>query len=667
MTLISEPLTLVKNITDSGAKLESKALEEFIADPTKAIPTSDVTKFVRACETVLKADPTTENVETLKTLQGLSKPQVSAALFNSGIEVSNLSSITANLNSNLSTVTSSLTSAAQSLAGGIPAIANTLKTIKSPTELSMADIKSLALGVFGGVGAAQAGGALGSLLSKVSGVSNILGGLVGGASVLSNLSSTINGLANKSPDAIVKGLFDSAAKSLSSAIAGLEKDITNLSPASFMSKVANVSKLFNSAVDKNIAQLASTLINPLKSVVDITKSAVESIAKNTESEVKTQRTKLKNLPAEIPHANSAAINEVKEILVGKLAAVNKLATDPKEMAKIKAQAVAIAKKTQDNTPNSSNTKVGRTLTVEQHRKELAAARNKEVENLAKKQTTEANKAREARIKRDMDDAKNKAREAVAKCKDLGRASARNEANSSRAGRKVTERGPHISNAERYSATQGIHIPASYFFPSKYATHNAMMINRMHPSVRAMFANFLRDYIQWAFTAGKNKTWNGFDCRVSSTYRSAAHQARLTASIKAGAGTSQHQYGLAMDVNVVYKGRRRADLIQRYLVPFAAKHKIGWLGHVSRRMAIKDPFHFSPNGSWSKYTPRVGSTAALRVGLGRKIWNTPGNPWSDANFNYMSKFLPAPGRLYDLRKPGDGDGLSDPAQVGDFDA
>jgi hypothetical protein len=115
-----------------------------------------------------------------------------------------------------------------------------------------------------------------------------------------------------------------------------------------------------------------------------------------------------------------------------------------------------------------------------------------------------------------------------------------------------------------------------------------MVQQMHPKLRQKFADF--------FSEVEKKT--GYTILGTSGLRSSAEQGQLSSqnSSNAQAGYSDHEYGFAMDVNVLdksgnvvlRKASSKAEWIKSGVVDIAKKHGFKWGGDFAN---YHDPVHF----------------------------------------------------------------------------
>lgn len=88
-----------------------------------------------------------------------------------------------------------------------------------------------------------------------------------------------------------------------------------------------------------------------------------------------------------------------------------------------------------------------------------------------------------------------------------------------------------------------------FQPSRFANNIANKLNTLDPSIRALFANGIKDYLA-------NNHKDGRDLNATECFRSRARSAQLAASgiRAAGAGRSWHNYGAACDIAIYVNGQ-----------------------------------------------------------------------------------------------------------------
>lgn len=636
-TTILDPAKVNEIIVSGTQPFVSETEKLSLIDPAKAFSPADILKIKTDFIPVLESKPnkTPEEELLLKILKTGTPEEISAALYKFGLDPAEAKTLKPDSNT-IASLSQAMSIAKMLKAGGCSALVAAQKAIKSPTELSMKDLSSLASGV--------AGGAIGAL-SGGNSIANIVGGALGGAALGGSIASSLTSLANKSTADLTKELVSKAQGAAASLTKLLSGDIT-IGPDQFLKTIAQANSLISKSLDSGISGLASGLVSTLKGAsADLTKACTESGAAATKAEAKQvfeQINQLGNKLKEVPQQN---LNDVKPTLDEYVANARSLVKDL-EVKDKQAQSAANAKKLQDNNPDSSNEKAGRTLSVEQHRKELIRERLKELDNLVKKQTADSNKDRDDKIKREIEYAKRKVREAVTIYKDLINQSKSREADSAAAGRKVPDRADIVGKAEKHLYNGGGPITAAYFYPSKYAKKNARMFNGLHPNVRNMFANATREYIQKWYP-------KGHDLNAVSGFRSVSHQWRVYRHNKprgipaAYPGRSWHQFGLACDISLVINGRAQAwakrsnsgTTFAKYMRPIFLKHD---LDHPVPRDAI----HWQPTRKFSKYMTTGTSKIRREHGDCRPpLYYRQGG---EVNKEYLAKIIPKGPGLYDPR-------------------
>jgi D-alanyl-D-alanine dipeptidase len=121
---------------------------------------------------------------------------------------------------------------------------------------------------------------------------------------------------------------------------------------------------------------------------------------------------------------------------------------------------------------------------------------------------------------------------------------------------------------------------------QYASANKTYIDNLNPVAKSRFTNFINDIISL-----------GYGVVISSGYRDSAKQAKLKKenSKNASAGFSTHEYGLALDLNLVKDGKwlnkntPLSDWIKTGIIDIAKKkYNMRWGGEFTGYL---DPIHF----------------------------------------------------------------------------
>lgn len=129
-------------------------------------------------------------------------------------------------------------------------------------------------------------------------------------------------------------------------------------------------------------------------------------------------------------------------------------------------------------------------------------------------------------------------------------------------------------------------PITEGIKKKFAASNTKFFNTLNPAVKSRFKSFLKD-IERA----------GFAYVITSAYRSPAEQAKLKKinPKNAAAGYSPHNYGIALDINLVKgkewinKNSTIASWNKTGVPKIAKKYGLEWGGNFS---GYHDPVHFA---------------------------------------------------------------------------
>jgi hypothetical protein len=154
----------------------------------------------------------------------------------------------------------------------------------------------------------------------------------------------------------------------------------------------------------------------------------------------------------------------------------------------------------------------------------------------------------------------------------------------------------FKNDKNKKATKIIDNESNYGSKGKELTLETLL-NRLNPSYWERFLGF--------FTEFKETNPTGYIFKINSTYRTFKRSAELKkqSSKNASPGKSAHNYGLAVDFNLVVpngktlmKSYGKEKWLATGIVDIAKKHKLGWGGNYA---TYKDYIHFyvkewSPN-------------------------------------------------------------------------
>ncbi len=147
--------------------------------------------------------------------------------------------------------------------------------------------------------------------------------------------------------------------------------------------------------------------------------------------------------------------------------------------------------------------------------------------------------------------------------------------------------------------------------NRYKSANDVYIGKLHPVAKPIFTNFLNDVIAM-----------GYAVIISSGYRDTAKQVQLKKenSKNATAGFSTHEYGLALDINLVKDGKilnklsPLADWKKTGVVDLAKnKYKMRWGGDFTGYL---DPIHFDLGNTYD--TKHLYALAIAKFGSPEKI-------------------------------------------------
>jgi hypothetical protein len=137
---------------------------------------------------------------------------------------------------------------------------------------------------------------------------------------------------------------------------------------------------------------------------------------------------------------------------------------------------------------------------------------------------------------------------------------------------------------------------------KFMTQNADFIAKLHPVAKQLFINFLADIEKL-----------GYAVIVTSGYRASAQQVALKKQNPKNAtpGYSAHEYGLALDINLVKnnkiigKNSPLKEWTDTGVIALAKKYGLRWGGTF---VGYLDPVHFD---LYDKYNPKTLYAAAMK--------------------------------------------------------
>ena len=144
----------------------------------------------------------------------------------------------------------------------------------------------------------------------------------------------------------------------------------------------------------------------------------------------------------------------------------------------------------------------------------------------------------------------------------------------------------FSKGKNVIKTNTVNKMANEILNDKFKVNNQKYINNLNKVAIPIFSNFLNDIIKM-----------GFAVYISSGYRDSAKQAQLKKDNpkNASAGFSTHEYGIALDLNLVKDGKwinkssPLNDWINTGVVRLAKeKYNFRWGGDFT---GYKDPIHF----------------------------------------------------------------------------
>ena len=148
----------------------------------------------------------------------------------------------------------------------------------------------------------------------------------------------------------------------------------------------------------------------------------------------------------------------------------------------------------------------------------------------------------------------------------------------------------FKNDKNKNATKIIDNESNYGSKGKEITLETLL-NRLNPAYWKRFLGFLTEF--------KETNPTGYIFKINATYRTFKRSAELKkapgGSDNASPGKSAHNYGLAMDFNLVVpngetlmKSHGKEKWLATGIVDIAKKHKLGWGGNYA---TYKDYIHF----------------------------------------------------------------------------
>lgn len=503
LTSIKLPIEDIGNMVQSQTQPVQSAVQKLQEiNPAEVFPTDQMLSFKSSLKTKLESF-----VETPSGLSGLrsqldqfNPQQLSSALYNAGFEIDDIDDFDFSTES-LTDITNSLSTAINQAAGGCPDLLNAKRQITSPIQLSLGDLD----------------------------IGNAVSGFVGG--VARDVTSLLEA-SSKSVQSIASDLVGSA-ESLAGSVKDAVTELSTINPSDLIKFAEDSVNQFTSSIDSAISSLSSGikidvngLLNVTSGCTEATKASVETQAKNIGNSIEKLTEKLPGVGAEIVESNKESLNNLKKTAENFI--------------------------TESNIANVKTQTVGNTKLIDE--KNIDAVR-KEIENLAKTQTVQANEDRDAKINRALNYAKDKTKKTEANFNDLITASLQRSFDPARVGREVVKRDSVIKESNEFINVTV--FDATYFSPSKYKAEIATKINTLNPDLRKKVADAIREFIQ-------KYNSEGWEIRITSALRSIQEQQVLYDKLKpqgklvAVPGNSWHNYGMAVDIALIYNNKYQSS-------------------------------------------------------------------------------------------------------------
>lgn len=546
-------------IQDNVTIVQSEVDKLLSIDPSKAFPLDEMKTFISDTQNSLLTLGVDNATQLSQKIASLTPSQLSESLFQSGFLPRQISDFKFDID-NVNDVFSSIDSFQDALQGGS---ATFLNALRQTTEVGLKSLQDLDIER--------------TLETFTSNVSRDIASIVEDAS---------------------KAGSEILAEALSGATSALESvqdellSATAITPGLINDTLARASEAFNQAVDGNISTLISGIESRISEVVPLAQKVSEELVKNAEVQLKNFDKLVDDLDKNLPQLSMRATGEIKDALKKLRPAVESLQSD--------------LQKATNRLVSAATSKTTKQLNTDASIEDLA--------NLAKKQITEALDEFKKKLDTETKELSDRGKKAEAVIADLARASKDRSVDPALDGRPVAKRtavnmqcmrpSPNGSSFDfanlpgdvAYDGPPIEKIEPSVFAKSKYKNKIASKLNEIHPKLQKRYARAIVKFLD-------TYRDQGWDITVTSGYRSLAKQAALYRKIKprggavARPGNSWHNYRVAIDVALIYKGKTNwdGDTYLKLLTPFMLEENM-W------NFIPNDRIHFQPKelpkSAWS---------------------------------------------------------------------
>lgn len=430
------------------------------------------------------------------------------------------------------------------------AVGDIRKQLDSLGSGASLNANSITSGVNAATGAL--GGATGALGGTIGGVTSNLPNIVG-------ISQTISGAINAS------GSITNFGNPVSGVTLNSIKDTLKAEAEVLKKTFEDSAKSLVSGVKGYLSELQSTSGECFDHEIEVNISKINNLQKNVDK-----------LPDVLKDVSAVALKNTQNQLASKLDTVKSYMSEENKQ-KVSVATAALIKKLQENNPESDP---------------------KEIANKVKQDLLKANQQNEEKLKKMINHAKDFVNQTKHVYNDISRASRAAEVSSSQAGRPVADKPAVVAEASKWMDKNKV-FDAAFYGNSKFASHNANLINSLHPIVRERVANAVKDFVI------EHKPL-GYDIKILSAHRSIQEQKNLQKSQNAvtrqvaAKGYSWHNFKVAIDINLydIKQGKFISRSELGYYTGIARSHFSKYkmynpLDGTYGRSKILDPNHFIP--------------------------------------------------------------------------
>jgi hypothetical protein len=384
----------------------------------------------------------------------------------------------------------------------------------------------------------------------------------------------------------------------------IQADIESIDLTSFFEGIEAEAKAIADAFESSIEKILEDVQEELIGFKDSIEACLKHNAMVNEVKIKNYQDGVDNLLEAAPEVSIRSLAKVQTALNGQLnEAKGVISTENQKF--VKAMTAAIASSSSKNNPNANPNEV-----------RAATARS----------VSTAQRRRDEKTDKVVENAGAKVKQASKKIADLTRGAAGNVLDSNLGGRPIPKKEVLIGKTAKYIHENSIY-PEEFFSKSEFAGGNAKWISGLHPIVRDRVARAVRDLVLENQDVGGKK----FDIKIISGVRDSERQRRLRASGNSlAAKDSWHEHGAAIDMNIFIDGvpylvwknfnlkipnysnieKYYTGLSRKY---FARYNMFNKLDGTWGKSKIMDPNHFIPTELWGKSIASLKSVLYLSSG------------------------------------------------------